>query len=652
MGLVPPTTRIDYARELNDQQLAVVEAGTGPLLVIAGAGSGKTRTLTYRVARLIESGVDPGSILLLTFTNKSAREMLGRVESILGPDAGRVWGGTFHHMGHVTLRRQSERIGIDRNFSILDREDARHLMSDVVEQLGLREEADDIPKADVICEIGSFAANTERTVFETIEREWNYLSRAAEEIDQAVNRYRARKRELACVDFDDLLILWATLLQDHEEVRSWYGERFHHVLVDEYQDTNAIQGRIVDLLVEKRRNLMVVGDDSQSIYAFRGANYANIFQFPKRYPDSKMFKLEWNYRSTPEVLALANSSISNNAMQFEKTLKAYRPSGAPPKLIEPDDAASQARMVTRLLEEHHSRGVPWREMAVLYRSHFHALELQMELTGRGVPYAVRGGPRFFEQAHLKDSMAFLRVVDNPRDELSWRRLLKLYPKVGDGTAGKVFALLTSKGDPLAAAMNDAIAKELPKPARAFWPQLSSLLRTLAMPSFRERPGESVRTVLDSDYSTYLEETYPNARSRKEDLRQFAEYARRYESTRELLQQVALLTDLRGDQPESGDGEGTVVLSTIHQAKGLEWQVVFVIWLVEGRFPTANAVKETETLQEERRLFYVAATRAKDALYLFAPQAASDNRWDVVQRNSRFVEELDPSLFERVRGGAF
>ncbi len=643
--------RIDYARELNEQQLAVVEAGSGPLLVIAGAGSGKTRTLTFRVARLIETGIDAQSILLLTFTNKAAREMLGRVEQLLGPDAGRVWGGTFHHMGHMVLRRQADKVGMDPNFSILDRDDARHLMSDVIEQLGLREGEDRFPKSDVVCEISSFAANTERSVLQTVEKEWNALSELAQEIDQAANRYRERKKELSCVDFDDLLLLWVKLLEEHEEVRSWYGEKFHHVLVDEYQDTNAIQGRIVDLLVERRRNLMVVGDDSQSIYAFRGANYANIFQFPKRYPDAKMFKLEWNYRSTPEVLALANSSIAMNAMQFEKTLRAYRPSGGLPKLIQPDDASSQARMVARLLEEHRSRGVPWREMAVLYRSHFHAMELQMELTGRGTPYTVRGGPRFFEQAHVKDAIAYLRIADNPRDELSWRRVLGLWPKIGKGTAGKVFGLLSAKGDPLAAAMAPGIGKELPKAARAIWDPFTSLLRALAMPSVKERPGEAVMMVLDGPYAEYLDASYPNARSRKEDLKQFAEYSRRYASTRELLQQIALLTDMRAED-RSGAGDDTVVLSTIHQAKGLEWQVVFVLWLVEGRFPSAAASKDSASIQEERRLFYVAATRAKDVLYLMSPQTAPTNRWDEVQRPSRFVEELDPETFERIRGGAF
>jgi DNA helicase-2/ATP-dependent DNA helicase PcrA len=392
----PIHLQIDYARELNEQQHAAVTAPPGPALVIAGAGSGKTRTLTYRVAYLLEQGIPPERILLLTFTNKAAKEMMRRVADLLGQELASLWGGTFHSIGNRILRQHANRLGYQRDFTILDREDAKHLISACVAESEVDVKATRFPKAEVLGDIFSLAVNTHKGIQEILREQYDYFEALAPQIADIRQRYAARKRAANAMDFDDLLALWLRLMQEHEEVREQYQRRFQFILVDEYQDTNRLQSDLIDLLAARHKNVMVVGDDAQSIYAWRGANYLNILKFPERYPAAKIYKIETNYRSTPEILQVANAAISANVEQFAKELAPARPPGPKPVTVVCGDASEQALFVAQRVLELREEGADLNRMAVLYRSHFHALELQLELTRRNIPFSITSGIRFFE----------------------------------------------------------------------------------------------------------------------------------------------------------------------------------------------------------------------------------------------------------------
>src|SRR5438034_2181839 len=447
------TYRVKYDEELNPEQLEVVMASEGPLLVIAGAGSGKTRTLTYRVSRLIEDGVDPQDILLLTFTNKAAREMLSRVEQLVTIDTRRIWGGTFHSIGNRLLRRYAEAIGYRSNFSILDDEDAKEMMDSSISSLGIKTLERRFPKGDVLLDIYSFLINTRTPLELHLEENYPHFAIYREEIVNVFRRYKDRKRDANAMDFDDLLVNWKLLLEEHADIAEVLKRRFRYLLVDEYQDTNKLQAEIVDGMAALRRNVMVVGDDAQSIYSFRGASFENIITFPMRFPDAVIYKLETNYRSTPQILQLANSAIVHNRFQFQKELRAVRGDGPEPAVVGVDDVFEQASFVAQRILELRDEGEKLNDIAVLYRSHYQSLELQMELSRRLIPYEIRSGVRFFEQAHIKDVIAYLKIMTNARDELSWKRVLKLYPKIGEKTASEVWGRISQARDPLDAFLN-------------------------------------------------------------------------------------------------------------------------------------------------------------------------------------------------------
>ena len=636
---------IDYERELNEEQLQVVMEEGGPLLVIAGAGSGKTRTLTYRVARLIEAGEEPERILLATFTNKAARSMLARVTRLVERDTGRLWGGTFHHIAHRILRTSGHLLGYERDFTILDSEDARQLMNTCISEARIDPKADKFPKGDILRDILSLAANTEKPPEEIVFGRYPFFHHRMEEIQDVIARYMQKKKSLNVMDFDDLLLNCRKLLAEQEMVLESYSRRFRHILVDEYQDTNIIQADMMDLLASRHRNLMVVGDDSQSIYSFRGAHFANIMKFPEKYPACRIFKLETNYRSTPEILHLANLSIVNNENQFEKTLKAVRSGGLRPVLAPAANVLQQADFVCQRILELLREGVPLREMAVLYRAHYHSMELQMEMTLLGVPFGIRCGIRFFEQAHIKDVSSYMRIVLNPRDELAWKRILGLFPKVGKVSAGKIWAFLAGQEDPLAAVLEEAFLKSASRAARPGLQQCQDVFRLLLDVSWDKNPAGLADRILDSGYRESLRERFPDSASRLEDLEQFVLFAENYDSLSDFLSQLALLTNMA----EEGEGapdlitEDRAVLSTIHQAKGLEWSVVFLIWCAEGMIPLNRALKEPGGEEEERRLFYVAATRAKDQLYLCYPLTDyARGMGSLPVGPSRFIRELRPA----------
>lgn len=600
----PRRSLVNYREDLNDEQRAVVMAGVGPLLVIAGAGSGKTRTLTYRVARLIELGVAPGRILLVTFTNRAAREMLRRVEALLSLDTRQVWGGTFHAIGSRLLRRHAASLGYESNFTILDSEDAQELIDSCVEEAAIDTKAKRFPKGEVLREMFSYATNTDTPLDQVIAAHHPHFEPLTAQIKRVDFLYQDRKLARNAMDYDDLLINWKKLMETKPEVAAIYRDQFQHVLVDEYQDTNTLQAEIIDLVAEKHRNVMVVGDDAQSIFGWRGANVENILGFQQRYPDAQVYKLETNYRSTPEILMLANASIGQNRRQFQKNLRAARKSrDFAPALIPARDADQQAAFVASRVLELRDEGVPLDEIAVLYRSHFHALEVQLELTRRGIPYEVRSGVRFFEQAHIKDVTSYLRLLVNPRDEIAWKRVLKLIPKIGNATAARVWERLAGAEEPLALARTDEIAYALPKGAAAGWREFAELIKELTSPETTDKPAKQIEIILERGYSEYLQLNYENAEAREEDLRQLALFAGRYDTTAAFLSELALISaerfgeasgSLAGEDVISGgDEDECLVLSSVHQAKGLEWRAVFLIWASDGRFPSARSLRDAE-----------------------------------------------------------
>ncbi len=641
--------RVDYDGELNDEQRDVVLARGGPLLVIAGAGSGKTRTLVYRVARLIESGHDPSRILLLTFTNKAAREMLRRVETLLAVDTRRLMGGTFHSVGNRLLRRFGSRLGLAANFTILDPEDAREMLEAATSDRRIPTLERRFPKGDVLLDLYSFTINTGRSFTEVLAEHAPHFAELETEIVSVFQSYRERKRHGNACDYDDLLLMWKRLLDEIPEAAAQLSGSYDHVLVDEYQDTNRLQGEIVDGMARVKKNVTVVGDDAQAIYSFRGASFENILGFPQRYPEAQTFRLTRNYRSTPEVLALANASIAHNVKQFPKELEASRASGAPPAVVALPDIADQARFVGQRLLEWHDEGERLADLAVLYRAHYQALELQIELTRRGIPYEIRSGTRFFEQRHVKDVLAFLRIVVNPKDELSWKRALKLFPRVGERSAAAVWQAIGSRPDPLAAFRAfDAKGRDLGRGSEAALKPFRSLLSRLDSPSIRSSPSEAIRSVVEDVYKDYARAKFPNGDARLDDLEQFAQFAQTYDSLPSFLEDVTLFNELSGEDVVAGEpDDDRVVLSSIHQAKGLEWSRVIVMGLSEGRFPNYRSIATEEGLEEERRLFYVAVTRAKNEVALVYPMLARDRYGvDVILEPSRFVTELPDSVYER------
>src|SRR5512141_2608366 len=642
--------RVDYTRELNEEQKTVVFAPDGPTVVVAGAGSGKTRTLVYRVSRLIEDGADPASLLLLTFTNRAAREMKRRVEALAGADLVRMTAGTFHAVGARLLRPHAELLGYRPNFTILDSEDTKDLLESATSDIGVPVTERRFPKGDLLRVIVSLCVNTGRKLDDVIAEEHPHFLPQLDAIREVVHRYLARKVLANGMDYDDLLLNWKRLMLEHPEIRRSFGVRFKHVLVDEYQDVNHLQADLVDLVVKdvSKPNVMVVGDDAQSIYSFRGADFEALLGFPDRHPGTSVFPLETNYRSTPEILRLADASIAQNTRRFEKTLRPVRPSGVPVAVVGASDVSQQAEFVAQRVLELRDEGTPLNEIAVLYRAHHQALELQIELTRRGIPYEIRSGMRFFEQQHVKDVLAYLRLLVNPKEETSFKRILKLLPKVGERTAATLWAAVSEMPDPVGSFLRLDMRKA-PAGAQGALGKLAKTLESLRRPSLLSAPAEAIRFVVDEGgYADVAKSRFENHQARLDYLEALAQFALPYGGVESFLEEVTLFGEPSGETVVAGEKDDErLVLSSIHQAKGLEWRAVFVLGLVEDRFPNARASRTAEGLEEERRLFYVAATRAKDELLLVHPLAAFDRYGIVVVTEpSRFLRELPEDVYER------
>jgi len=644
---------IDFRAELNDEQYAAVTSDPGPALVLAGAGSGKTRTLTYRVAYLLHKGVQPYEILLLTFTNKAAREMLERVEELTGIPRHKLWGGTFHSIASRILRMHGEPVGLKRHYTILDESEAENLLKNCIQSVDPKFiKGKNNPKPKVVANLISYARNTCRGVYQEADERYPFLDGMARKIDEFHQAYMKSKLEQQVVDYDDLLELLLKLLREQPEVAELYQDRFKHILVDEFQDTNRLQSEIVDCF-GAHHQIMAVGDDAQCIYTWRGADFDNIMRFGDRHEGAAIHKIETNYRSTPQILGFANAILGNQpaGKGYTKELRAVNPPGEKPFFVPVMDTRGQAAFIVQQLEALVDQGRDLSDVAVLYRAHYHAMDLQMELTRRNIDYQITSGVRFFEQAHIKDFSAQLRFASNPADVSAFARFACLLPKVGPKTAERLHAFTRNLAEKKQLNFCDALVREevlkkVPADAQEEWPSLAETIRELNAALGTQAPDAVVQLGLDGWYGNYLREIYPNWADREDDLQSLVGFASRYETMEELLAQLVLLAS-ESNERSAEDRKHCLRLTTVHQAKGLEFPVVFVLSLADGLFPLKRTIDDGN-VEEERRLFYVACTRAMEELYLCYPMLNQQGNQVMRLNPSRFIQEIDPSRFQTLR----
>lgn len=639
-------------QELNEPQYRFTTAGDEVILGLAGPGSGKTRALVYRAAHLIKSGVPPQQILLLTFTNKAAGEMKERLGTLLGRWPEGIWAGTFHSTGARILRRHAALLRRQSNFTILDEDDSRSMFKQLAGTLSHaldEEERKLLLKRGLLGRIISRARNSGMTIRDVMEDEYRFGLDLIPAVERLAAQYEQKKVESNAFDFDDLLLCWLELFQEHPAVCDEYRARFGHILVDEFQDTNIIQARLVDQFAGAA-SLCAVGDDAQSIYAFRFAHVGNILSFPEKYPRALVVRMEQNYRSTPQIVALANASIAFNRVQLPKKLYSKSPPGEKPLVVGARNAREEASFILDRMGELIDGGVPPKEIAVLYRSGFLSTELELALVRRGIPYLTFGGIKFLQRSHIKDILAYLKVIHNPADAEAWRRLALLQPGLGEATFSRMWDELGRSGDPLGEVLSGRIA---PARGKEGW---RSLCRTLAELRHRTAAGEGgegngadvgslIGLILESGYNGFLERSYPDQyEDRLKGIERLADSAARCSSLGSFLESLALDESLFAGAADSEPGEeGRLTLSTIHSAKGKEWEAVFVIGLNRGSFPSYRS--EGEDLSEERRLFFVAVTRARR--HLFLSTYWEDNRgWgQMTGEPSTFLKELPRECFE-------
>lgn len=639
----PENGKIDYKNELNEQQLDVVLHGDGAALVLAGAGSGKTRTITYRVAYLLENGVAPENILLVTFTNRAAREMIERVEGLLHEYPTGLWAGTFHSIASRILRVNAHEIGRSPNFTILDTEDTKDLLKLCVKELSVDTTGRRFPSPANLYSMISYHRNSGRTLEDVVESKYPNFFDLIPLIVRIAELYELRKRAADSVDFDDLLLLLRDMLLNRPLIRERLAQQFQFILVDEYQDTNIVQAEIIKALASIHNNILVVGDDAQSIYSFRAANIKNILNFDQVYGGAKTFRLTTNYRSTPEILALANASIKMNFGQFEKDLVSVTDSAEKPNIIPAQNAREEAQYIAEQILVLRDEGIDLAEMAVLFRAAFHSQALEFELMKRDIPYDYRGGMKFFERAHVKDIVSHLRLISNMKDEAAWMRVLGLQTGIGLATAGKILSQL--RGIDSIDQVLDLSVKLGARASRGFEQFRITLKHMLGTD---RSPSSMIRAIITGGYRDYVEAEYPDFMERLDDLEQFALFAEGYDDLVKFLEEVSLTEEYGAKRNKSvPKDDEKMVLSTIHQAKGLEWGAVFVMNLAEGKFPNQRALEEEDGLEEERRLFYVATTRAKQQLFLTYPITTGGDAL-FIQQPSCFLDELPNELTEQIR----
>jgi len=650
-------TKIEYDKELNPEQLKVVTEADGPCLVLAGPGSGKTRTLIYRIAYLLEKGIPAPNILLMTFTNKAAHQMQNWLELLLKARPSGLWCGTFHHIGNRSLRMYAKHIGLSEDFGILDEEDQKGLIKICVKSLRSKQEnARLFPSPGLIRGVISYSRNSKQDIEKTIMHRYPHAVDFINDIKKICKLYETRKKKSNNLDYDDLLTEWIKLLKTTPSANERFTRQFRYVLVDEYQDTNRLQFDIIKLLGAYHKNVLVVGDDAQSIYSFRAADLRNILDFPSEFTGTKIFKLQTNYRSVTPILNVANNVIQRNQHQFQKVLVGTRANAAAdrPNLIPVKDMYSQSAFIAQRVIEMKEEGLPLGEIAVLYRAHYQSAELELELVKRGVPYVIRGGARFFEQAHIKDVLSYLRIIQNPQDEISWIRALSLHSGIGSGYADKIFQKIVSSEITLpeifAAKEKTIFGPDfIPKRASTGFESFKKIMREILEEDISKHADAMIHKILTAGYEMYVLANFENADDRLDDIKELANFAHTYKDLKDFLSDATLREGFKGETiMGSREEEGeAITLSTVHQAKGLEWKTVFIIGLCDGQFPHPKSFEEPAQLEEERRLFYVAITRAKDHIYLLHPMTRFDyNYGTVISRPSLFLQELEEGLYEK------
>ena len=636
---------IDYEKVLNSAQLEAVMSIDGPILVIAGAGSGKTRTLIYRVARLVEQGISPPSILLLTFTRKAAQEMLERAAMLQDERCRFVSGGTFHSLANRILRRYAGLLGFPDGFSLLDRSDMEDVISSLIRELNFNKRPNRFPKKGTIASIISKGANTQQPIEELLEAEYEHLLEFLPHIKRLAHMYDTYKKNNSLMDYDDLLLHLRSLLQMNMEVRRILSRQFKYIMVDEYQDTNRIQADILEHLCFEHRNIMVVGDDCQAIYSFRGADYNNMFDFPNRFPDAKIIKLEENYRSTQPILDVTNAIMDRAIKKYTKCLYTRREGGKRPELINTRTEPKQAEFVCRYIKEQLKRGYSLKDFAVLFRAGYHSFELEAELARQRIPYVKYGGFKFLESAHIKDFLSHISAFLNRDNIVSWMRILRLIKNIGPAKAQRIYKWLKE---------NNIHPKDLSQ-----WPGMKdknryrelNALANLFFEMSKEgiSPRDAVKLIMDY-YVPILKDRFDDYPKRQRDLNQIISMASRYKSLKSFLDDLILEPPTSPDELEQEQDADFLTLSTVHSAKGLEWPIVIIIWAVEGRFPLYRSIGDIDSLEEERRLMYVAATRAKDHLIICYPGDEFVPLWDaeVMQSSgdnlSSFIRHVPGQMF--------
>jgi DNA helicase-2/ATP-dependent DNA helicase PcrA len=637
---------IDYEKELNEAQFKAVTTTEGPLLIVAGAGTGKTRTLVYRVARLVEMGVKPESILLLTFTRRAATSMLTRAAALADARCQRVSGGTFHSLGHSVLRRFADQAGIAKNFTVLDQSDTEDLVDLLRRQIKLTRDRH-FPRKRTIAAIFSMMVNKVLSLKQVLNHEYPQFIDERRNLETLFKSFEGFKRARHMLTYDDLLVRFREALETSATMREQLSDQYRYIMVDEYQDTNKLQAQIVKLMTARHENVAVVGDEFQSIYSFRGASHRNMLEFPKLFPKAQIIKLEENFRSTQPILDVANAIIADVKESYKKRLYSRIDGGEAPVVVSAHDENEQSRFVAQRIAELRDEGVPLAEIAVLFRSSSHSFDLEIELGKQGIAFRKFGGIRFAESAHIKDALAFLRVVTKPSDTLSWFRTLKLIDHIGDATVYQILEHLGVEQKEFRSTRSKAgLFKKLHRfPSRpAYKNELVRLARLLTTVVESNTPNEQLSAVLRF-YRPLLKNKYDDVQRRGRDLEHLQTIAKRYKTAAKLLDDVALdpTEVIQGNTARRSSG--FVTLSTVHSAKGLEWDNVFLIWMTDGWFPANRFQDEFDDLEEERRLLYVATTRAKRDLHFVYPAV---NVYAGPETNgtptlSRFLEPIPPAI---------
>ena len=640
--------KIDYQNELNPAQLEAVKSTEGPYLVIAGAGSGKTRVLVHRVAYLVEKGVNPEEILLLTFTRRASEQMLQRASLLLDERCSRVSGGTFHSFANMTLRRYAKALGLVNNFTILDESDAQDTINLIRTQFGFNKSEKRFPRKKAILEVISKSINKSEPFDDVLYDEYPQFMEFSDDLKKIRDTYHKYKREKSLLDYDDLLVYLKNLLVTCEDVRLTLARKYKYIMVDEYQDTNKLQAHIACLLASEHKNIMVVGDDAQSIYSFRGANFRNIMDFPKLFKNAGVITLEENYRSTQPILNLTNEVIRRAKEKFTKNLYTKKKGNELPRFIDCPDENSQSKYIAEKILELREEGVELKDIAVLFRSGWHSNDLEVELASRNIPFVKYGGQKFVEAAHIKDIISYLRIIYNTSDQVSWLRALLLIPGIGPKSAEKIIQeIVIGKSASSSAAKNK---EEVIK--------LFQLLKE-SDPD-KEDPVKIIQAFLEY-YQPLLKNKYDDFHKRLNDLDSLMRIASRYESLEKFLTDMALEPPERSivEAGSKDKSDAPLTLSTIHSAKGLEWHTVFLIYVAEGHLPSYLSLEDEEAIEEERRLFYVASTRAKEKLFLLkphidrSPRSFMDGGGSVFTQVSRFLDEgaiMDKFLQTEAAGG--